>query len=145
MYRKILVPLDGSPTAECILSHARALALSEGAEIILLNVVPGPALEFAFADPTIAARSLEEQEASGRQYMQSVQTELEASGFKVSSLFGQGSPAEGILSVAEQLQVDVIAMSTHGRSGPARWLLGSVAEHVVRHSGQPVLMVRAGV
>jgi nucleotide-binding universal stress UspA family protein len=54
-----------------------------------------------------------------------------------------GSVADVILGVAEELQVDVIAMSTHGRTGPARWLLGSIAERVVHSSKVPVLLIRA--
>ena len=143
MYKKILVPLDGSEIAEGILPHAKALAYCEGAEIILLNVASNPALEFAFSDPTIAAKSLAEQEDRTRAYMTELETQLSKSGFKVSSILTQGSAADAILKVADELQVDVIAMSTHGRSGPARWLLGSVADRVVRHSKYPVMLVRA--
>ena len=143
MYRKILVPLDGSQVAEGALPHAKALAYSVGAELILLNVGANPGLDFAFGDPGIAQEAIEEQESRSKKYMSKIENELKAAGFKTSALLRVGSVAEVILSVAEELQVDVIAMSTHGRTGPARWLLGSVAERVVHNSKVPVLLIRA--
>lgn len=143
MYKKILVPLDGSKTAEGVLPHAKALAYSEGAEIILLNVASNPAQEFAFEDPSIAGYSIAEQEKKANTYMDRVCDELKAGGFKVSCQMREGSPANTILHVAEEMGVDAIAMSTHGRNWPANWLIGSVAERVVRHSKIPVLMIRA--
>ena len=142
MYKKILVPLDGSKTAEGVLSHAKALAYSEGAEIVLLNVAANPAQEFAFEDPAIAGYSVADQEQKATRYMNKLCDELKTAGFKVSCHLREGSPANTILKVAEEMNVDVIAMSTHGRSWPANWLIGSVAERVVRHSKVPVMMVR---
>ena len=75
--------------------------------------------------------------------MTAIEKELKAAGFKASTLLRVGSVAEVILGVAEELDVDVIAMSTHGRTGPARWLLGSIAERVVHNSKVPVLLIRA--
>ena len=142
MYRKILVPLDGSKTAEGVLPHAQALAYSEGAELVLLIVAANPALDYAFSDPGIAQRAEEDQEERSKKYMAEAERQLKSAGFKVSTLLRVGAVAEVILAVAEEMQVDVIAMSTHGRTGPARWLLGSVAERVVRNSKVPVLLIR---
>jgi len=143
MYRKILVPLDGSKVAEGVLSHAKALAYSQGAELILLTVGANPALDFAFSDPGLAQSAIEEQEEHSKKYIAEIEEQLKAAGFKTSFLLRIGSVAETILEVAEELQVDVIAMSTHGRTGPARWLLGSIAERVVHSSKVPVLLIRA--
>lgn len=143
MYRKILVPLDGSKVAEGVLPHARSLAYSEGAELILLTVGANPALDFAFSDPGLAQTAVDEQEEKSKAYILKIEAELKADGFKTSTLLRVGSVAEVILGVAEELQVDVIAMSTHGRTGPARWLLGSIAERVVHNSNVPVLLIRA--
>jgi nucleotide-binding universal stress UspA family protein len=143
VYRKILVPLDGSKTAEGVLPHAKALAYSEGAELILLTVAANPAMDFAFSDPGLALRAEEDQEARSTKYMGEVEKQLKSAGFKVSTLLRMGAVADVILTVAEEMQVDVIAMSTHGRTGPARWLLGSVAERVVRNSKVPVMLIRA--
>ncbi|HET9911237.1 MAG TPA: universal stress protein [Anaerolineales bacterium] len=143
MYRKILVPLDGSKVAEGVLPHAKALAYSEGAELILLTVSANPALDFAFSDPGLAQSAIQEQEERSKKYIDGIENGLKAAGFKTSSLLRFGSVAETILEVAEELQVDAIAMSTHGRTGPARWLLGSIAERVVHSSKVPVLLIRA--
>ena len=142
MYKKILVPLDGSKTAEGVLPHAKALAYSEGAEIILLNVASNPAQSFAFEDPAIAGVTVEDEEEKAGKYMDTVCRKLRTAGFKVTCMVRQGGAASMILKVAEDLGVDVIAMSTHGRSGAAHWLIGSVAERVVRHSKIPVMMIR---
>ena len=143
MYRRILVPLDGSKVAEQVLPHAQTLAFSEGAELILLTVAANPALDFVFADPGLAQKAEEEQEELSKKYMADVEKQLKAAGFHVSTLLRIGAVAETILEVAEEMQVDAIAMSTHGRTGPARWLLGSVADRVVRNSKVPVLLIRA--
>lgn len=143
MYRKILVPLDGSSMAEGILPHAKALAYSEGAELILLTVGANPTLDFVFSDPGLAQQAVEEQEARSKSYISGIEQELKAAGFHTSTALRIGSVAEVILGVAEELGVDLIAMSTHGRTGPARWLLGSVAERVIHNSKVPVLLIRA--
>jgi nucleotide-binding universal stress UspA family protein len=143
MYRKILVPLDGSKVAEGVLPHAKALAYSEGAELILLTVATNPAMDFAFSDPGLARSAEQEQEERSKTYIDKIENDLKAAGFKTASLIRVGSVAEVILGVAEELQVDAIAMSTHGRTGPARWLLGSIAERVVHSSKIPVLLIRA--
>ncbi|ACZ62200.1 MULTISPECIES: universal stress protein [Dehalococcoides] len=143
MYKKILVPLDGSKVAEGVLPHAKALAFSEGSQILLLNVVSNPAVEFAFSDPAIAAVSVNEQVDTGKEYMAGVENKLKGEGYDVRVLLREGGAAEVILNVAEKEKVDVIAMSTHGRSGAARWLLGSVAERVVRHSHIPIMLIRS--
>ena len=143
MYRKILVPLDGSKVAEGVLPHAKELAYSEGAELILLNVGANPALDFVFSDPGLAQSAVQEQEEHSKKYMTEIESQLKAAGFKTSTILRVGAVADVILGVAEELQVDVIAMSTHGRTGPARWLLGSVAERVVHNSKVPVLLIRS--
>ena len=143
MYRKILVPLDGSKTAEGVLPHAKALAYSEGAELLLLTVAANPVMDFAFSDPAIAQKAEREQEEQSQKYTSRIESELRQAGFRVSTLLRIGAVADTILNVAEEMQVDVIAMSTHGRTGPARWLLGSIADKVVRNSQIPVLLIRA--
>jgi nucleotide-binding universal stress UspA family protein len=143
MYRKILVPLDGSKTAEGVLPHAKALAYSEGAELLLLTVAANPVMDFAFSDPAIAQKAQREQEEQSQKYTSRIESELRQAGFRVSTLLRIGAVADTILNVAEEMQVDVIAMSTHGRTGPARWLLGSIADKVVRNSQIPVLLIRA--
>lgn len=142
-YKRILVCLDGSALAETALPHAQMLASDEDAEILLLRVSVNPAAEFSFSDPGIANNIIEEMEAETLAYMQSARGKLQKAGFRTSFLIRQGAIAETILHVAVECQADVVVMSTHGRTGPARWLLGSIAERVVHNSRVPVLLIRA--
>jgi nucleotide-binding universal stress UspA family protein len=141
-YQRILVCLDGSALAEAALPHAQMLASDEKAEIILLRISANPAAEFSFSDPGIAKSIIEELEAETLAYMQSVRARLQKAGFRTSFLIRQGAIAETVLRVAAECEVDVIVMSTHGRSGMKRWLLGSVADRVVTHSDTPVMIIR---
>ena len=143
MYKKILVPLDGSKVAEGVLPHAKSLAYSEGAELILLTVAANPAMDFVFSDPGLAESAVQEQEEKSKNYIIAIEDDLKSAGFRVSTLRRVGSVAETILGVADEVQADVIAMSQHGRTGAARWLLGSIAERVVHNSKVPVLLIRA--
>ncbi len=141
-YKKILVSLDGSALAEAALPHAQTLASDEDAQIILLRVSADPAAEFSFSDPSIADNLIQEMEVETLSYMQSVRGKLQKAGFRTSFLIRQGAIAETILQVAAEINADVIVMSTHGRSGVKRWLLGSVADRVVTHSEVPVMLIR---
>ena len=143
-YKKVLVCLDGSALAEAALPHARALASEEDSEILLLRISVNPAAEFSFSDPGIADNIIQEMEAETLTYMQSVRGRLQKAGFRTNFLIQQGPVAESILRMASQSQADVIVMSTHGRSGAKRWLLGSVTDRVVTHSDIPVMVVRPG-
>ena len=142
MYNKILVPLDGSPLAEAVLSHVEALANLEGAEVTLLMVAVYPVAEFAFSDPNLVSDILDTLEAETLNYIQSIRTRLQRAGIRTSILVREGSVAETILDVCSEIHADLIAMSTHGRSGVSRWLLGSVADRIINHSPVPVLLIR---
>lgn len=142
MYKTILVPLDGSPLAEAVLPHAKALAKSEGAQLIILRVAADPGAEFAFSDPAIANDMVQQMESETSKYMADLSASLMAEGFNAQTMVREGPIAETILAVAEETKADVIAMSTHGRSGMRRWLMGSVADRVVNHSHVPVMLIR---
>ncbi len=141
-YKRILVCLDGSALAETALPHAQMLASDEDAEILLLRVSANPAAEFSFSDPGVANNIIQEMEAETLAYMQFARGKLQKAGFRTSFLIRQGVVAEIILRVASECGADVIVMSTHGRSGMKRWLLGSVADRVVTHSDLPVMLIR---
>lgn len=142
IYKKILVALDGSALSEAALPHAQALANAEESQIFLLRVSVDPAAEFSFSDPSIADSIVQEMEAETLAYMQSVRGKLQKAGFRTSFLIREGAIAENILSTAAEIQADVIVMSTHGRSGIKRWMLGSIADRVVAHSDIPVMLIR---
>jgi nucleotide-binding universal stress UspA family protein len=141
MYKKILVPLDGSQLAEAVLPHAEALAKSEGAEIVLLSVPMTPSLEYLARSPGLANKVIEETENETEAYLELETAKLKKDGIKVSSIMREGPVPDMILKVADEVHADVIAMSTHGRSGVQRWLMGSVADRVVHHSHIPVMLI----
>ncbi len=138
MFKRILVPLDGSVLAEAILTQVTELARVHDAELVLLRV----ALAHAFpgADPTEAQlQAVRESE----KYLEVVEHELKEKGLRVSSVVRYGHAADEILDHAAFAGIELIAMSTHGRTGVSRWVMGSVAEKVLRASTTPLLLVRA--
>ena len=141
MYKKILVPLDGSPLAEAALPHAEAIAKSEGAEIVLLRVPMMPTTEFFAREPTLAVKIHEEEQAEAIKYINMKVEELKKDHIKVTAVTQEGPVPDTILSVAEETHADMIAMSTHGRTGIQRWLMGSVADRVVHHAHIPVMLI----
>jgi nucleotide-binding universal stress UspA family protein len=141
MYKKILVPLDGSQLAEAALPHAEAIAKSEGAEIVLLRIPTIPAAEFFSRDPSIAIKIQEEEEAEAVRYVNKKMNELTKDHIKVSAVTQEGPVPDTILAVADATHADMIAMSTHGRTGMQRWLMGSVADRVVHHAHIPVMLI----
>ena len=147
MYKKILVPLDGSRLAEVALRHVEQLAWELGSSLILLRVVKPPrSVEHPWAEEMMALNR--EREAVFKQeaetYLAARRGALRDRKIEVSTyVIVSQDVAATILDFAEQQKVDLIAMSTHGRSGPGRWVYGSVAEKVLQHSTCPVLLIRA--
>lgn len=139
MYKRMLVPLDGSELAEVVFTYAKELAGRLGVEVILLNVhspdeqelVPMHRAYVRRAAEIIKRQSLGVQPSEGA---------VEARGE-----LAMGNPAEEILRYADKNDIDFILMATHGRSGINRWAMGSVAYRVLRAAKVPVWLVRAGV
>ena len=148
MYSKILVPLDGMELAECILDHVRAIVTGgQVSKIVLLTVVepyekglPSTTWGGVISAEHGAALAINSR-AEAKDYITKVADKLREEGMLVQPVVIQGRVAEGILDYAIKNQVDLIMMTTHGRSGPSRWALGSVADRVIRHSPIPVLIV----
>lgn len=140
MYKVILVPLDGSPLAEAVLPHAEALAKSEGAGVVLLRVPIVPSAEFISRDPAIIAKIIEDMEKQTRDYIDDKVASLQRQGIKASGMVREGSIPDTIIAVAKEINADVITMSTHGRSGLQRILMGSVAEQVISIAPMPVML-----
>ncbi len=138
-FKRILIPLDGSECAENVLTLVEKLAKELKAELILLRVAL--ASTFPGVDPTEAQLKVVREAES---YLQRVEDRLKGRGFKVESHVRYGEDAEEILEHAAQKDIDLIAMTTHGRSGVRRFLLGSVAEKVLRHSPKPIFLIRCG-
>jgi nucleotide-binding universal stress UspA family protein len=145
MFRKILVPLDGSQLAESILPHVITLARCADGEVVLLRVHVLPVYKYGMMDSASVPLSPLEEEDDRRKalaYLQSVVKTLSAAGIKARALVRDGTVAETILASADAESADLIAMSTHGRSGIARWLIGSDANKVMHGAHTPVLLIR---
>ena len=141
MYKRILLPLDGSPLAEQALPHAVAHAEHFEAELVLLRVlVPLP--RPATATEASLKRAEGAMDTPVREYMERVAADMQERDIKVRVVAAEGRPHVQIIQWAETNQVDLIVMCTRGQSGLSRWLMGSVADRVVRGASVPVLLVR---
>lgn len=157
-YQRILVPLDGSHRAAVALDHAETLTTLAHARLILVHVLPSTAMlvsETAVAtsdmgmptiDPFLSTTQFDAVENSLEKEAAKSLTEaaapLIAKSLQVQTVILKGAPADAILSYARQEAVDLIVMSTHGRTGLFRLVFGSVAESVLHHAPCPVLLVR---
>ncbi len=141
MYKKILVPLDGSDVAEAVLPHAEALAKSENAELIIMRVPVLPAAEYVSLDPIIASTVRKDIRDEASKYVNRTVDKLAKDHVKVVGITKEGPVPDTILEVAEETHADMIAMSTHGRTGIKRWLMGSVADKIVHHTHIPVMLI----
>lgn len=145
--KTIFVPLDGSALAEKALPHVIALGKNMKSEVHLVRVYAPPPSAYVVADgmmgqgPGVFRESIE---AEAAKYLDGKIEQLRAAGLEklVATPF-EGDAAAEIIDIARKTPNSLIAMSTHGRSGFARWVLGSVAEKVIQHSQDPVLLIRA--
>ncbi len=131
---KILIPLDGSEHSEEALSWAMDYAKRAGAQLILLRAVPVPLVSPSIWQSIEFVDALEKEVKETQRELRSRAAHLAEHGFMAQSRVVEKNPVEAILEVAEEEGVDLIVLTTHGRSGPSRWLMGSVAEKVVRHA-----------
>lgn len=136
-FQRLLVPLDGSGISEAALAPAAGLAKQFGSSVTLLHAVEPMELEAHL----MALMPVEEQVAEARKKLDEDARGLKAKGVDATIVVRKGRAAEEILAFTAENAVDLVCMATHGRSGPARWLLGSVAERVLRHSTAPLLLV----
>jgi nucleotide-binding universal stress UspA family protein len=146
--KSVVLPLDGSELAEGVLPTVADLAKKLSLEVVLFRAYNIPYNAYASAEG-YAAIDYEELLASMREeavsYLEKKVEAVKKMGVdKVSYVAKEGFAADEIISVGRKTPGNLIAMCTHGRSGVRRWMLGSVTETVVRHSGDPVLVIRAG-
>lgn len=155
MFKNILVPLDGSETAELVLDTARELAKGLSAHLTLVRVVDIAALTRSIIpasndmgaitqeiqeiiDDTISAELKEAED-----YLNALGEKCHADGIEASTQVRQGVAGEELLEAIEEEHIDVAAIATHGRSGISRTIFGSVADQLIRESGKPVLVIKA--
>lgn len=146
MYKKILVPLDGSELAECVIPHVEAFVKGfNTSDVILIRVVE-PVRSYT-GESTTTADMIEKRESerksSAREYLNSIANQLKSEGAMLHTEVVVGRVAESLSQYSSENGIDLILIATHGRSGVTRWVRGSVADKVLRAANVPVLMVRA--
>jgi nucleotide-binding universal stress UspA family protein len=146
-YKKIIVPLDGSALSEQALPHAAALARQSQAELNVLRVTPYISEAIIAVDALpLDWQNLDEQQHrltdEAMHYLQQIVVNLKFQQIEAKAVVEVGHAAEKIVEYAESHAADLIVMSTHGRTGLQRFLLGSVASKVASAAPCPVLLVR---
>jgi nucleotide-binding universal stress UspA family protein len=145
MYKRILIPLDGSDLAEQAVPTALTLARQFESELFLLRVVMPLPKSYRAGVASVAAIEAAEREAvqEAADYLDGLAAGLRDQGFPVQFAARFGNPAKVIVDFLQPNEVDLLVMCTRGQTGPARWLLGSVVDHVVRGSSIPIVVVPA--
>ena len=145
MFKRILIALDGSTMAEKALSTALVLAEQFESELFLFRVVMPLPISYRAGAASAAAIELAERDAvlEAADYLDDLAAGIQEKGFGVRVAARLGNPSKDIVEFAEQNQIDMLVMCTRGQTGLARWLLGSVTDHVVRGSPVPVVVVPA--
>lgn len=141
MINHILIPLDGSTLAECVLPHVLTMARGTNANVTLLHVLelPHAIIDKQAVDPL--EWHLQKQEAE--EYLDKIATQLRSNNLKVKGVIMEGPPAECIIDFANNNDVDLIALSSHGRSGLSRWNVSSVVQKIILRSSKSCLLIRA--
>lgn len=144
MFKRVLVPLDGSHLAQMALDYATSV-IDTTCEIALLTSVQKPEIPIYSITPLVMVSSelsdLEALRKNAKSYLEGIAAMLLEQGFHATTHVEIGEPAHAIVQTANALDVDVIIMSTHGRSGVSRWLFGSVTARVLSMAPRPVLVV----
>jgi nucleotide-binding universal stress UspA family protein len=139
MFGRILIPLDGSPRAEVILDQVARIVKREDSEIMLVRAVRAP-LSFNRGEE---ASTYDREREQAQQYLHDVARRFSGRGAKIHGRVVEGLPAEAILEAAAREGATLIALTTHGRTGIARWMMGSITEKIARSSALPLLIVRS--
>jgi len=154
MYKKIMVPLDGSRLAECVLPHVKAFIKGFSiSDVFLVRVVEPIKPDFRIYDNVFDEefirqaqkiwRGIEQQGAAAAQnYLERISEHLRQKGTTIHSEVLVGEVVENLTECAESSDADVIVMATHGYSGITRWIMGSVADRLFQSAPMPVFMVR---
>jgi nucleotide-binding universal stress UspA family protein len=149
MYRKILVPLDGSELAECVIPHVMNIAKGCGvSEVILFRVCEPPVILADYPENLLPKWEDHVRQETAyvqqqcRLYLDGTEKRFKEAGLNVTTESGLGNPAELIVDYAVQNQVDLIIMASHGRSGIMRWAYGSTADKILRSSPMPVMIIK---
>jgi nucleotide-binding universal stress UspA family protein len=146
MFRRILVPLDGAARAEKAIPVAARLAKASGGSLVLLRVVSTPmdASGFMYEPVVFTQADLNADISQATQYLKALSVTDELDGIGVHTVILVGTVAPSILSAIQSNDIDLVVMNSHGETGLMRWVMGSVAQKIVRQSPVPVLVLRDG-
>ncbi len=156
MYKKILVPLDGSERAECVLPHVDGFVTDRRVDTIVFVRVVKPASFLSIAknvDPEVEPKEFEKMRKDieliegkrkyfAAKYLTEVASRVKQSEINYKTNVLVGAIAESIVDYANNHDIDLILIASHGRSGINRWIHGSIADRILRSSSAPVLMIR---
>lgn len=138
MFKKIVVPLDGSDIAEAVIPFAAEIASKSGGELVLVTAVQ----QVGVWDATLTLQVMDRESQIAKEYLEATQKAVSAKGAQVSTKIVSGDAADAVLAAADEIGADMLAISTHGRSGLARWLFGSTATHILDRAKVPLLVLR---
>jgi len=141
MFKRILVPLDGSENAEKVLPLAIAEAKCHKAAIVLLRVI-APLRQSLMTSPNLLAKIFKELESIAKGSLEEISDKIRAEGIEVETVIDRGQPALRIHEIAQNQSCDLIIIGTHGETGNPRWRSGNVANKIIRtQSPIPVLVI----
>lgn len=138
MFNRILLPLDGSALAECVLPHALALAKPANSEVVLLHIIEEKSIEMG-VDPL----DWNLRKVAAQAYLDTICAGVQAAGVSTDCRLLAGEPAGRIVEQVEALGADLVIVSSHGQSGQTDWTLGAVARKVIEGIGTSVMLVRS--
>ncbi|GCE50984.1 nucleotide-binding universal stress UspA family protein [Thermosporothrix hazakensis] len=144
MFKRILVPLDRSEVAEKALPVAFRIAQTTGASVLVLNVLSS-GTDYAWTmlqAPMVIGEYVEQEQQDAQEYMQKIEALGQKEQVSLSSLLARGNAPDTIMEVATEQKCDLIVLCSHGASGLQRWVMGSVAARVARHSTVPTLILQ---
>jgi nucleotide-binding universal stress UspA family protein len=144
VYKRVLVPLDGSELAESVMPFLMDIAGPLDMAVVLLRVLEPITPMAVEGGRMLAVDDVDTRRRDAEEYLAPIAAGLRARGVETTWEIRTGRPEEEILAAARTAGADLIAMSTHGRSGLGRLLFGSVAEQVLRHAEMPVFLMRHG-
>jgi nucleotide-binding universal stress UspA family protein len=142
-YRHVLIPLDGSEVAECVLPHLEAVvANSQVVSVELVSVVPPSVVPLSIS---LEKQVREEATKNAREYLEQVKSRLDASRTKIITHVLYGNVAETLIDYIKMSDIDLLIIAAHGRSGFNRWEWGSIADKILRSACIPVFLIRPSV
>ena len=141
MFKRILIPMDGSTRAEKAIPVAARLARASGGKILLAQVATIPVMYESYGVSSYIGEMVNTEVQCEEEYLKTIKESEKLAGIQVETSVLVGSPAQTLLSMASMFKADLIVMTSQGKTGVKRWMLGSVAQKVARHSPIPVLVL----